>query len=924
MQFLKALRVSGYDLASAAGNALDSVWKAPVQTVTAEPAPTTVSLNLPSTKNTWFTPSGGDMVIKNRSNWYVTITGTNGKTSYQYPLPPNGNAFLPSDITLITNVVGGNPWDLQAPSPMSTDFVTLDFVGSQGLVAQGTPLVTSTSTSTTTTGGSTGTGTSTTTGTPTSTTTGTSTTGSNPASGSTGGTGAGTATGTNYTYYPIYVNGVQNSWRDYSYGSTFVTSADTRVTNGVQETATTGLAQYKAFNFNSPNANPVGINGYLGVTIDAYCEVGNPTLRFQLDSGDNGTPLVYLDITLTNVWATYKFLFTDTGVTNNSISTSSFTNVELLNLQSTTTGKVHTNNVQLIVNPNPVAPSYSLVPIDSAPATDYGAALALHVKGPHFYDATNTIWMGRGINVCDTRMAGKAREVDGNTPTVTAQEWKRRVGWAMDQGVDFFRLYLDQQSAALDLVNNPNYLASIKDIVNYVGSRNGHIMITCGVDYTCFPFLPTSGQPTIASFTHWSQIATSFRNSPHVLFGFCNEPQSNDTAATQAAYMATVNSLIAVIRQVESRDSANYPHICVVQGPTHYARHGLFFNTPANRAVDPTYPITDLVNTVGYIAYEVHNYESQANWGAVPYNEGLPGQTVAIPTFPFLLGEFGFNYYAQSDGSATVNATTDDMTPFFVACETYKVPYCIWILDFRDPPALIVDNDPYGYGLNKPIQWIDVGVKFINLLRSYKNLSGTVDLNGQPVTSGTVGTPARNGSGNGGVAAGSGTGSNTGGSSGSTGGSTGSGGSTATYYWAYQNGVQNSFTNNSYTGTYSTATDTRVTGGVAVTGIVNQYGAFNFTVNTPLSASAYHGITVDLYATTGNPQLRIQIDTNSSGSPIIYELKTLTNTWTTYTFLWTDAAAVGTASGTFTNIEIVNLSSTATSKVYLNNLGMIV
>jgi uncharacterized membrane protein YgcG len=920
LQGLKALEVQAFDLTSTSSQALNNTWVSPQYSVNAEPLVTTSSLaGFPIMSAPWFTPSGGDMLLRNRSQFWVTVTTTDGRTQSEYPIAPNQVCFLSSDTTGIVQITGGNLWDISLPGPSAVDVVTMEYMSSQSVVSQGTQFTTGTGTGTGTTGAGTGTGT----GTGTSTGTG------NPASGTTGGTGAGTGGTGSQTYYPIYVSGVQNGFRDYSYGSTFISDADTRVAGAIEEVASTGLPQYKGFNFNSLNAVPIAINNYLGVTIDAFVESGNPTVRLQLDSGDNGTPLVYIDVTLTNTWATYSFLFTDTGVINNSISTSSFTNFELINFNAATTGKVHINNVQLIVNPSPSTPTYSLVAIDSAPAVTTASSMALHTKGPHFYKADNSIWMGRGMNVCDTRMAGKAREVDGNTPTVTAQELKRRLGWAIDQGCDFFRMYLDQQSSALDMVNNPNYLASLKDVVNYIGSRGCYVMITCGVDYTCFPFLPTSGQPTVASLTHWSQIATSFRNSAHVLYGFCNEPQNNDTTATQAAYLAIVNQVIAVVRTVESRDAATYPHICVVQGPTHYARHGLFFNTPANRATDPTYPITDLVNTTGYLAYEVHNYESQANWGAVPYNEGLPGQGVAVPNFPFLLGEFGFNYYAQSDGSATVNATTDDMTPFFVACETYKVPYCIWILDFRDPPALIVDNDPYGYGLNKPIQWIDVGIKFINLLRSYKGLAGTVDLNGQPVTSGTIGVLANNGgttSGNypGGVPTAGSSGGGTGGGTGG-GGTGGGGGGGSSYLWVYQNGLLNSFANNSYTGTYSTAADTRVTGGLAITALINQYGAVNFTVNTPLTASNYQGITVDMYAASGNPAVRVQIDTNSTASPIIYEIKNLTNVWTTFTFLWTDGSAVGSiGSATFTNVEIVNLASSTTPLIYVNNIGMIV
>ena len=142
--------------------------------------------------------------------------------------------------------------------------------------------------------------------------------------------------------------------------------------------------------------------------------------------------------------------------------------------------------------------------------------------------------------------------------------------------------------------------------------------------------------------------------------------------------------------------------------------------------------------------------------------------------------------------------------------------------------------------------------------------------------------------------------------------------------YVYQNGLvsANAWQDNSYTGTYGTASDTRVTGGVAKTGQIQQYGAVNFT-HSALTASNYKGIRFDAYTASGAPSIRVQIDSNNSGSPIVYETYTPGSAWTTYTFLFTDSAAVGTATGTFTNIEFVNLAAATTPTIYLNNICLL-
>ena len=605
---------------------------------------------------------------------------------------------------------------------------------------QTTPVAgTGTTTGGTTTGGNTTTGGTTGTGTGTGTTTGSTTTGG------TGTTTGGTTT-PSVTYQAVYVNGMQNSWRQYSYESAnFDSEPDTRVTNGVALVAGvqgSGLPQYKAFNFNNNNNVAIDSTTVLGFVFDCYAVGGPLVLRAQVDSGQNGSPLYYQDITVQAGWGTYTVQWTD-AATNGQPGT--FTSWELLNLGANTPGKVFVNNMQFITNPNPTAPTYTLVPIDTSPCATSPANLLIHIKGNQFYDANNNRWIGRGFNIPDTRMGGKNEEAYGGVPTAAVPQLNALIDWLVNQGADFFRMYLDQQSSSADMVNNANYLSSLKQVIDHIGSRGARVMIAFGIDWTANPSAPPTGQPTTRTLTHVSQIVTSTRNCSHVSYAFSNEPHGNSTDAQKQAALSAFNACIQVVRQIESRDSAAYPHLCVVQGVTNYARNPTWYD--ANPATDPTYPIANNT-TVGYLAYDEHNYERASAWGAVPYNEGFPG---TLTTRPFLLGECGVNAYfdapsnvgysnfqdpgnTMDDGGAYngtyANGTRNDIPDFINACERNGVPYCWWIADTRSYPCLLTDNDPNGYGAGKPITWNRDGLVVMQAIRNAKGLTGTLNADG--------------------------------------------------------------------------------------------------------------------------------------------------------------------------------------------------
>jgi hypothetical protein len=520
-----------------------------------------------------------------------------------------------------------------------------------------------------------------------------------------GGAVTGSASGT----YGIYVSGtLQNGWQNNNnYGGTYAYVPDSRNTSF--NCLRGAFNQYGGMNFGSLNNSNITVNNYLAFSIDAYAQTGSPTVRVQLDPGSNGSPIIYKDITLSNTWATYNIVFSGgAGVVNNSTVTSTFTNFEVVYFGTTTTPNIFINNVVMQLNPNPPTASFSFVATDASPATTN--ANWLYVKGNKFYvSGSNAVWMGRGVNAPDTRLDGKSFTVTPQTSVVA--ECTRRIGWAAAQGVNFFRLLLDMRSAPDDLVNNPDYLLATKQVVNYIGSIGCYCMISCWNDYTCVPFgNGQSGMPTVASLTHIGQLATSFRNSGHVLYGLCNEPRGNDDPNALAAYTSITNQAISVIRQIEVRDGAK-PHIIVVQGPSHWSRQvSYFLTTPAS---DPVYPIINST-TVGYLAYEYHNYEAATHWSDNTYTDWQhPANTI-----PVLIGEFAPNAL-NLGGDMPLNGT-DDMTPMMNYCESHSIPYLAWTLDYNSPPDMLVQHTgTLGYAAGMTLEWTQpFGLKYINALRT--------------------------------------------------------------------------------------------------------------------------------------------------------------------------------------------------------------
>ncbi len=147
---LKALRVLAYDLGAGSGNTV-SYTHSPAATPCATgitvdyqggPKVTSVSF-YPGDTATWFVNpntannqqynGAGDMLIKNRCQYWITLnalitTGALPNVAIKVPIPPMGEHWLSQNTTGISTVDGGNFYDSTFPIPRSTTRLALDFV----------------------------------------------------------------------------------------------------------------------------------------------------------------------------------------------------------------------------------------------------------------------------------------------------------------------------------------------------------------------------------------------------------------------------------------------------------------------------------------------------------------------------------------------------------------------------------------------------------------------------------------------------------------------------------------------------------------------------------------------------------------------------------------------------------------------------
>ena len=319
-----------------------------------------------------------------------------------------------------------------------------------------------------------------------------------------------------------------------------------------------------------------------------------------------------------------------------------------------------------VPNPNAANPNTS----NPSPTAPPLSARWLHTQANHIVRADNSPWMGRGVNLFDTRGCG-ACLYDAPNPA----EVMRRADYVVNSWRgNLIRLDLESYAAAAGRVQwggvlvDANYVRDIKSIVDHMTANpNTYVLLTLLVD----PTFNDNWVPTPATLPEWSQWASVFANNPQVMFGICNEPHDladSDNPSTWAA----MNASVQAIRAVEDAAQVNH-HLVAVQGTNGWAR-------------DLSYYVTHPIASDNVI-YEVHPYAPSSSFDSMIWQPAA--------TLPVIVGEFGYWPGAMSYA---------DCMRLMAGGDALGVPYISWSFHWNCGIALLENTATDSCGINLPFQ----------------------------------------------------------------------------------------------------------------------------------------------------------------------------------------------------------------------------
>ena len=294
-----------------------------------------------------------------------------------------------------------------------------------------------------------------------------------------------------------------------------------------------------------------------------------------------------------------------------------------------------------------------------------------------------TAWQGRGANIQDARGCGACVQTDLGEST---QEVLRRIDALTDDWhANFLRLTLESDTTP-DILQSPNYLASVATIVAHVMQKPNVVLeVSLWID----PSLNSMGWPTAQTSATWKKLVSTIGQYPRVLFGIANEPQYNSDGSLDANVWSAMNQVAQSIRDQETA-SGFMQHIVVAQGTGGWARYLQYYQT---------HPLT--AGNGNNFAYEVHVYDAASTFQ----------QRFVTPasTLPVIIGEFG-----PADGAMTLQ----DCTTLMNTADALGVPYMGWTAHMRCPPSLLEDNSEGSCGIGMPLDPTAWGQLLIDRLAS--------------------------------------------------------------------------------------------------------------------------------------------------------------------------------------------------------------
>lgn len=342
-----------------------------------------------------------------------------------------------------------------------------------------------------------------------------------------------------------------------------------------------------------------------------------------------------------------------------------------------------------VPEPTPV-PTPTPVP---APASSW-----LSTNGNKIVKSDGTVWMGRGVNLMDTRGCAACASL---TTHARVDEVKRRLDFLYNMGVNFIRLTLESSDGSTyanykPFTEDPQYLKDIKEIADYVKTKPGLYMeVSFWID-SSFSVRGTNqeaGWPTAETNRRWQILVRELYGNSQIMFGAVNEPQNNFSGSLDPYAWTAFNNWVAAIRQTEDLMAATLGepvkrHIAVVQGLGAWSRLLRYYTT---------HPIT-AGNGVN-VAYEVHVYDPQTEFASMFEN---PSKVI-----PVIIGEFGnaSGYMSLADTQALMDKA-----------DSLKIPWTMWAAHQRCPPNIFVDTVGYGCGVGMLLELTELGKQLKNQL----------------------------------------------------------------------------------------------------------------------------------------------------------------------------------------------------------------
>ncbi len=288
-----------------------------------------------------------------------------------------------------------------------------------------------------------------------------------------------------------------------------------------------------------------------------------------------------------------------------------------------------------------------------------------------------SVWIGRGMNIHDTRSCNACTSQPPNVAEVN-----RRIDEAVDVwGANFLRLNMESYGRggpnSDPITMDGDYLDDIVAIIDHIGTKQDvYVLLSLWHD----PTFTSLGWPSPETADTWEILTIALQDRPHVMFGLVNEPQANYDGALDYQVWSAMNDTVARVRSVEQGLGLE-PRIIAVQGTRGWARWLDYY-------VDNPIEAGGGVN----IVYETHVYNSSRDFQAL-FEE--PSRTL-----PVIIGEFG-PYQASS-------MTLEDTAALMERAEALQIPFLAWTFHQRCPPNLLMENSGGGCGVDmalEPTQW---------------------------------------------------------------------------------------------------------------------------------------------------------------------------------------------------------------------------